>query len=100
MKNTETPPITGVLGGLGPDTTATFYLDLVDQATAEARPPICIWSLPLNLEKEAAFIATGEHREHIRKLLLEGAKLLERAGCDQIVIPCNTVHEFHQFRLP
>lgn len=87
--------ITGILGGLGPETTAHFYLDLIKKASGEARPAVCIWSLPLNLQKEAEFIATGKHGEHYLKLLKAGTHALERAGCTEIVMPCNTVHEFH-----
>lgn len=93
MKNTK--HITGILGGLGPKTTATFYLDLIKNATLEARPGVCIWSLPLDLEKERRFIERGAHKSHYLKLLRNGIKALEKAGCTQIVMPCNTVHEFH-----
>ena len=95
MKNIEKQHITGVLGGLGPEPTAHFYLDLIKQASRKTRPAVCIWSLPLDLRKEAEFIATGEHRDHYLELLTEGAHVLERAGCTEIVMPCNTVHEFH-----
>lgn len=87
--------ITGILGGLGPDTTAKFYLDLVHEATEEERPALCIWNLPLNLKKEEGFVKFGQHREHYRELLFDGLKRLEKMGSTQIVIPCNTVHEFH-----
>lgn len=85
----------GVLGGLGPDTTAHFYLDLIKAGTRKARPPVCIWSLPLDLKKEAEYIQTGKHQGHYLQLLREGAQALQRAGSKKIVIPCNTVHEFH-----
>lgn len=94
MKNLR-PHITGILGGLGPKTTATFYLDLIKNATLDARPGVCIWSLPLDLEKERRFIEEGTHKKHYLKLLRNGVKALEKAGCTQVVMPCNTVHEFH-----
>lgn len=87
--------ITGILGGLGPKTTARFYLDLIKNATLDARPCVCIWSLPLDLEKERRFIEKGTHKKHYLKLLRNGVKALEKAGCTQVVMPCNTVHEFH-----
>ncbi len=93
MKNIK--HITGILGGLGPKTTATFYLDLIKNATLETRPGVCIWSLPLDLEKERHFIKSGTHKKHYLKLLRSGVKALEKAGCTQVVMPCNTVHEFH-----
>ncbi len=94
MKNSK-QHITGILGGLGPKTTANFYLDLIKNATVDVRPGVCIWSLPLDLAKESRFISKGTHKKHYLKLLIEGVKALEKAGCTQIVMPCNTVHEFH-----
>ncbi|MDO8581830.1 MAG: amino acid racemase [bacterium] len=85
----------GVLGGLGPETTATFYLDLVRRATRERRPRVCIWSLPLDVRKESEYIAQGAHRRYYQRLLAHGATALEQAGSSCLVIPCNTVHEFH-----
>ncbi len=85
----------GILGGLGPETTAEFYLNLVRMATAQTRPPACIWSLPLNLKKESEYISTGKHLAYYFSLLKQGAEALEKAGCERLVIPCNTVHEFH-----
>jgi len=88
-------PIIGVLGGLGPETTATFYLDIVRAATVTERPPLCIWSIPLSLALEAEFIASGQHRAYLLAQLVDGVLRLERSGATRIVIPCNTVHEFH-----
>ncbi len=85
----------GILGGLGPETTSKFYLEVIRLATKKQRPALCIWSLPLNIKKEAEHIATGAHAEHFLTLLQSGTQALNRAGVDEIVIPCNTVHEFH-----
>lgn len=87
--------IIGILGGLGPETTAEFYQDLVRMATLHTRPPACIWSLPLNLKKESEYISTGKHLAYYFALLKQGAAALQKAGCHRLVIPCNTVHEFH-----
>ncbi len=87
--------IIGVLGGLGPQTTAEFYQALVDQTTVKTRPAICIWSLPMNLKHEQEYIASGKHTDYYFNLLTDGIERLTKAGCTQIVIPCNTVHEFH-----
>lgn len=85
----------GILGGLGPKTTAEFYERLIERGTRISRPAVCIWSLPLHIGKEAAYISHGAHREYYFALLQDGALRLISAGCRQIVIPCNTVHEFH-----
>ncbi len=98
MTNEVNPTKTiGILGGLGPDTTAKFYIDLVNAAKLHTRPALCAgwWSLSLDQTKEAEYIATGKHTRYYLARLLDGARRLERAGSDHIVIPCNTVHEFH-----
>lgn len=87
--------IIGILGGLGPATSAEFYQEIVARPATGERPAVCLWSLPLILRKEAEYISAGKHREYYRRLLVDGARVLERAGSTEIVIPCNTVHEFH-----
>lgn len=89
------PTIIGILGGLGPATTAHFYLSLINHVADPVRPNVVIVSLPIDTEKEARFISAGEEQNHFRHHLLEGADRLVKAGCDRIVIPCNTVHLFH-----
>lgn len=91
----HSPPTIGILGGLGPETTAHFYTDLIQQSTQGVRPRVCMWSLPLDIHKEQEYIASGQHGDHYRELLAHGAQALEQAGADAIVIPCNTVHEFY-----
>ena len=85
----------GILGGLGPETTAEFYLELVRLATRTKRPDVGIESLPLDVRKESEYIASGLHRRHYLRLLRQGARRLARVDSDFIVIPCNTVHEFY-----
>lgn len=85
----------GILGGLGPETTAQFYLELIDISREHGlveRPPITIWSVPLPYELESRFISTGGGVDEYSVFLLDGARRLERAGADFIVIPCNSVH--------
>lgn len=96
MNRMTTQQPLGVLGGLGPKTTAEFYERLVEEATTTERPAVCIWSLPLDVEKEAKFIARGDFRGYFLHQLRDGTGRLLRAGCRRIVIPCNTVHEFHR----
>jgi len=87
----------GIIGGLGPETTAKFYLEVIrlcldkDQSH---RPPILIWSVPLpyQIEKEAIIQAKGEERNI--PYLIEAAKKLEKSGADFLVMPCNTLHIF------
>ncbi len=88
-------PLIGILGGLGPQTTAEFYKTLIECATTRSRPAVCIWSLPMNLQKEKEYIATGQHTAYYLRRLSDGLHRLTLAGCSHVVIPCNTVHEFH-----
>ena len=86
------PRIIGVLGGLGPATTAKFYLQLTrDLMAGDERPRLCIWNVAVHTQAEERFIKHGSDTEHFVERLREGARALERAGCSSIVLPCNTV---------
>ena len=57
----------GIIGGLGPETTSEFYLEIVFgcyKKNKENRPPILIWNVPLKYEIEEDLLmkATGEER--------------------------------------
>ncbi len=93
MKSTQ--PTIGVLGGLGPHTTSVFYLDVVERATKQKRPSMCIYSVPVSLKKEQQFVENGADKKYFEHLLLSGLKRLEKAGSTSVVLPCNTLHEFH-----
>lgn len=87
--------IPGVLGGLGPQTTADYYLrvqELALEHNALERPPMLIWSVPLPyaLEEESIFDGTGF--DEIGEYLADGAKKLESAGVSFVVMPCNSLH--------
>ena len=87
----------GIIGGLGPETTAKFYLELISSCqiyNKKAYPRILISSvaLPYKIEKEAMV-----ENKNIRKclpFLLSEAKSLEKAGADFLVMPCNSLHVF------
>lgn len=85
----------GVLWWLWPDTTAKFYLELINifsQNKINIRPPILIWNTALSLDLEKNFLLTGEWITEYLPYLIEWAKNLEKGGADFIVIPCNSVH--------
>lgn len=89
----------GIIGGLGPETTAEFYLDLVFSCFKKnktARPSIIISSVPLPFKIEKDLITKNKGSERYIPFLIEEAKRLERAGAHFIVIPCNSVHIFIQ----
>lgn len=87
----------GIIGGLGPETTSEFYLDLVfscQKTDQTHRPSIIIASVPLPYKIEEEAIAKGIGFERITPFLIEEAKRLEKAGADFIVMPCNSLHVF------
>ena len=87
----------GVIGGLGPETTANFYIDLVylcQEKYREVRPRIIISSLPVTYDMGEDLILNNNGIERYLPYMVEEAKRLEKAGCDFLVIPCNSVHEY------
>jgi len=89
------PKTAGILGGLGPETTAHFYLEIValcQQKKIPNRPPLLMWNIPLPYDLEKEFITTGKRIDEYLPFLIEGAKRLEKGGADFIAIPCNSVH--------
>lgn len=87
----------GIIGGLGPETTADFYLEVVfsffDKNKLN-RPPMLTWNVPIPNKVEEDFIKTGEGAERYLPFLIDAARRLEKGGADFIVIPCNSVHIF------
>lgn len=87
----------GIIGGLGPETTSEFYLDIVfscQKKDKTARPAIIISSVPLPYQIEEDAIAKNIGIERIMPYLTEEAQRLEKAGADFIVMPCNSLHVF------
>ncbi len=87
----------GIIGGLGPETTSEFYLRIISlchQKNKTARPPILMWSIPLDYQIEEDLITKAIGEERYVPYLVEAAKRLENGGADFIVIPCNSVHVF------
>jgi len=89
----------GIIGGLGPETTSEFYLDLVFSCAKKdktARPAIVIASVPLPYQIEEDLILRSEDMERYIPYLTVEAQRLEKAGVDFIVMPCNSLHVFIQ----
>ena len=87
----------GIIGGLGPEATAKFYLEVVlacSDSGEQSHPPILIYnvSLPLELEKEC--IVEAKNEEKCLPFLIQAAKILEKGGSDFLVMPCNSLHMF------
>ena len=89
----------GIIGGLGPETTSEFYLDIVFQCQKKdktARPGVIISSVPLPYQIEEDLILKNEGAERYLPFLIKEAQRLEKAGADFIVMPCNSLHVFIQ----
>jgi aspartate racemase len=87
----------GIIGGLGPETTAHFYLEIIrgfERLGATGRPPILTWSVPLPLEIERDLIMHSKGEERYAPLLSDGALRLQNGGADFLVMPCNSLHVF------
>jgi len=87
----------GIIGGLGPETTAKFYLQIISlcsKINKINRPAILISNVPISFELEEKFIKQNRGRKEFLSLLIDSAKNLEKGGADFIVIPCNTAHVF------
>ena len=96
IKSDKNSKTIGILGGMGPHSSAVFYLDIIDEYLKHenTRPSILLWNVPLNLEKEKRFIENGEFKDYFLEKLIDGANHLKEGGADFITIPCNTVHIF------
>lgn len=85
----------GIIGGLGPETTSKFYLEVIFSCFEKDkinRPPMLIWNVPVPYEVEEEFITKSIGEEKYLPFLIDAAKRLEKGGADFIVIPCNSVH--------
>ena len=82
----------GVLGGMGPAASAEFLSRLVAKTPAhcdQEHIPTVLWSDPRVPDRSTAMIA-GNNKP--LPWLERGVRGLQQAGCDHIVIPCNTAH--------
>ena len=88
----------GILGGMGPAASAEFVNRLIAQTPAtcdQEHIPFVLWSNP-QIPDRSVSMRNGDNKP--LPFLLEGIRGLKSAGCDLIVIPCNTAHFwFHEF---
>ncbi|MCR4950455.1 MAG: amino acid racemase [Solobacterium sp.] len=85
----------GILGGMGPEASSVLYEKItINTAAACDRDhlDIVIWS-HASIPDRTEAILSGQTDE-IRRILKEDAELLKNAGCDYLVVPCNTSHYF------
>ena len=87
----------GVLGGMGPQATNTFYQFVIDRTAARSDQEhvnALILSDSDMPDRTAAILSGGKAQDAVFQRLLADAKLLEQAGCTCIAVPCNTSHFF------
>ncbi len=87
----------GVLGGLGPMATVHFY-KLVVNLTEASKDQDHIDMIIVNRAStsDRTDFILGKSDDSPLDSILEDAKRLERAGCDFIVLTCNTAHYFYE----
>jgi aspartate racemase len=88
----------GILGGMGPEASANLYMKMIKYAQNKYNavqdsdyPPVILYSLPLGDFDEKGIV----DNDSVKSQLIKGVKKLENAGCDLIIIGCNTVHIFY-----
>jgi aspartate racemase len=82
----------GILGGMGPAASAEFVNRLITQTPAscdQEHIPFVLWSDP-RVPDRSTSLRNGDNLP--LSWLLKGIQGLKNAGCNYIVIPCNTAH--------
>lgn len=90
----EREAVVGILGGMGPEATVRLF-ELLTRATPARRDQdhvrILIDDNPKVPDRTAAILGRGEDP---LPALLDSALVLEKAGADFLIIPCNTAHHW------
>ena len=94
----------GILGGMGPAASAEYITRLIQQTQAncdQEHIPFVLWNEPRTPDRSTS-LRNGDDLP--LPYLLQGIQVLKDAGCNFIVIPCNTAHfwydELIKFRVP
>ena len=94
----------GILGGMGPAASAEYVTRLINQTQAncdQEHIPFVLWNEPRTPDRSTS-LRNGDDRP--LPYLLQGIQALKTAGCDLIVMPCNTAHfwydELIKFQVP
>ncbi|MHB1812988.1 MAG: cysteate racemase [Thermoplasmataceae archaeon] len=91
-KRTDDPRLLGILGGMGPAATIDFMEKLLRTTNAEKdqdQIPAVVYNNTVIPDRNDAYLKGGISPA---PELIKSAKVLEKAGCDIIAIPCNTAH--------
>ena len=94
----------GILGGMGPAASAEYITRLIQQTQAncdQEHIPFVLWNEPRTPDRSTS-LRNGDDLP--LPYLLQGIQVLKDAGCNFVVIPCNTAHfwydELIKFRIP
>lgn len=82
----------GVIGGMGPLATADLYTKIINFTVAEKdqdHVPVIIDSNPLIPDRTEYILHGGESP---LPEIIKSIRRLEAAGCDFLIMPCNTAH--------
>lgn len=88
--------VLGVLGGMGPQATNTFYQRIIERTDAETDQDhlkVIIYS-DSSIPDRTESILSGDTDEVLRHLKAD-IRVLSSAGADVIAVPCNTSHYFY-----
>ncbi len=85
----------GIIGGLGPETTSEFYMNIIrkNEKISKTRPKILIHNVPIPMDLEEDIVKNSRNEKGLLPLLIQGLEALQDK-VDFIVIPCNTAHIF------
>jgi aspartate racemase len=86
----------GIIGGLGPETTSEFYLGLVRRVrdSCDFSPSVLIDNVSFPISLERRIVLESRDEKGMLPVLVRSARRLNDAGCDVIMMPCNTLHVF------
>lgn len=89
--------LAGVLGGVGPMATVYFQQMVLEmtEASCDQDHLDMLVSNHATIPDRTAFIL-GESRLSPLFDMAQDAQMLARAGCDFLVLPCNTAHFFYE----
>ena len=82
----------GIIGGMGPEATAVFYMKLMRRfKNKEAYPPVLMYSIAETFEFTNNFLRYGGSGIERLTMILKGLEITQN-NANFYVIPCNTAH--------
>lgn len=87
-----TPPLIGILGGMGPLAAVDLMQKMIEETAAvsdQEQIPVVCWNVPQIPDRQRALSGVGPSP---LPAMLEGIAALNRAGATRIVVACNTAH--------